>query len=363
MLDIISVSKDFYKNVRNCDVSKTGMKSDHSAVRLEFVNRSIKFNTTFYKKPVIDWKSIKEKEEVNKKFNVNLRNRLKVTSNYTEFNDAILISGEETVMKKSNEDQGWYNFSRDTLTPTLEAINSVLHAIRAKHNTPLPSTLIHLKTLQQKVDEAVSVAKTRWSCHLAEEIHNMTFNPKEAWASIRRLTGGKSSHHTSPKVIQMRLPSGNLADNDKENVSVFANYFKKVINNHKWTDTTVINEINLREVMGELDDPPLWTEYISVIQELTNEKSPGLNGVPPNAFKSMSEENLRHHFNFINEFWEDKVNFEEWHEGQVVPVTNNGDLSDPNKWRGVNLMDIGSKVFSSLICKRLFKIIKKHGVK
>ena len=26
-------------------------------------------------------------------------------------------------------------------------------------------------------------------------------------------------------------------------------------------------------------------------------------------------------------------------------------------------MDIGAKVFSSLICKRLFKIIKEHGVK
>ena len=70
--------------------------------------------------------------------------------------------------------------------------------------------------------------------------------------------------------------------------------------------------------MVELDDPPLWTEYISVIQELTNDKSPSLNGVPPNAFKSMSEENLRHHFNFITEFWEDKFDFEEWHEGQVV---------------------------------------------
>ena len=100
-------------------------------------------------------------------------------------------------------------------------------------NTPSPRTLRHLKTLQHKVDEEVSVAKTRWSCHLAEEIHNMNFNPKEAWASIGRLTGGESSHQTSPKVIQMRLPSGNLADNDEENVSVFANHFKKVLNNKK----------------------------------------------------------------------------------------------------------------------------------
>ena len=85
-------------------------------------------------------------------------------------------------------------------------------------------------------------------------------------ASIVRLTGGESSHHTSQKVTQMRNPSGNLADNDEENVSVFANHFKKVLNNHKTTDTTVRNEINLREVMEELDHPPLRTEYIFVIQ-------------------------------------------------------------------------------------------------
>ena len=70
----------------------------------------------------------------------------------------------------------------------------------------------------------------------------------------------------------MRLPSGNLVENNKENVSVFANHFKTLLNNHKTTDTTVINKINLREVMGELDDPPLWTEYICDMQEFTNDK-------------------------------------------------------------------------------------------
>ena len=77
----------------------------------------------------------------------------------------------------------------------------------------------------------------------------------------------------------------------------------------------------------------------------------------------MSEENLRHHFDLITEFLEDTVDFEEWHEVQVVTVLKSGDLYDLNKWRGVNLMDIGAKVFSSLICKTLFKIIKEHIVK
>ena len=176
----------------------------------------------------------------------------------------------------------------------------------------------------------------------------MSFNPNADRVSIRHLMGGETIHHTTPKLIQMRLHSGTLAKNDKENVSVFASHFKSFLNNHKPTDKIVINDIRLRDVMGDLKVPPSWTEFISAIQELTNDKSPGLNDVPPNDFKSMSEQNLRHHFNFITEFWEDKVNFEEWHEGQVVPVPKSGDISDLNKWRGVNLIDIEAKVFSSL---------------
>ena len=139
----------------------------------------------------------------------------------------------------------------------------------------------------------------------------MTFNPKSAWVSIRRLTGGESSHQTTPKLIQMILPSGSLEENDEENVSVFANHLKKVLNNHKPKEKTVINDIYLREVTEEFDDPPLWKEFIFATQELTNEKFPGLNGVPPNAVKSMSEENMCNHFNFITGFWEEKVDFEE----------------------------------------------------
>ena len=115
--------------------------------------------------------------------------------------------------------------------------------------------------------------------------------------------------------------------------------------------------------MREIDVPPLWEELLCDIKDLTNNKAPGLNGVPPNDFKSVSEENLRHHFGFITKFWEDTVDFEEWHEGQGFPVLKSGDLSHTKKWRGVNLMNIGARVFSSLICKRLFKIIKKHGIK
>ena len=56
--------------------------------------------------------------------------------------------------------------------------------------------------------------------------------------------------------------------------------------------------------MLELDKVPTWAEFMIAVTELTNDKAPGLNNVPPNAFKAMDEANLRHHFNFIVEFWE-----------------------------------------------------------
>ena len=147
----------------------------------------------------------------------------------------------------------------------------------------------------------------------------------------------------------MRLPSGDLSETDEENDKVFAKHFGKVLNNKKSINKNVLNDINSREVMNELDVPPSWKEFTEAVKDLTNDKSPGLNGVPPNAYKSMSPENLEVHFNFILEFWNDNMNFEEWHEGQLVPVPKSGNLSDANKWRGVNLMDIGSKIFSSLL--------------
>ena len=70
---------------------------------------------------------------------------------------------------------------------------------------------------------------------------------------------------------------------------------------------------------------------MNAVAKLTNDKAPGLNNVPPNAFKTMSETNLLHHFNFILGFWEDRLDYVEWHEGQVIPVPKSGDLSDPNK--------------------------------
>ena len=95
MLDVITTSDSLFKHVRDCGVTSTGMRSDHSAVRLTFSIRSFKFNSTYVELPVIDWKRIQDCEETNELFNVNLQRKIKKNMSYTLFNEAILNSAQK----------------------------------------------------------------------------------------------------------------------------------------------------------------------------------------------------------------------------------------------------------------------------
>ena len=68
-------------------------------------------------------------------------------------------------------------------------------------------------------------------------------------------------------------------------------------------------------------------------------------------------------FSFINSFWNNNADFPEWHAGQGIPVQKVTHPSNPNQYRIVNLMDVGSKIFSRILTTRLYKLLDKHGTK
>ena len=120
----------------------------------------------------------------------------------------------------------------------------------------------------------------------------MRFNPKEAWDSVRVFSGGDTSHHASPTVMQMRLPNGELETTDAENASVFGPHFHRIFNNNIPIDWPVLDKIKKREAADELYQPISWDEINKSTIKLANDNSPGPNGVPPNSFKALDDTNL-----------------------------------------------------------------------
>ena len=141
MLDIITISSSFFKHIRYCHVSQYGMRSDQSAIKVVFLNRSSKVKHKRDKQLIIDWKRIQNLEDVNVEFNFTLSENLKRMDRYTNYNELILKSAELIVMHMRFNNQGWYHHSRDRLKPVMDNRNSVLHNIRIDKTNPSKQTV------------------------------------------------------------------------------------------------------------------------------------------------------------------------------------------------------------------------------
>ena len=102
----------------------------------------------------------------------------------------------------------------------------------------------------------------------------------------------------------MRLPTGTLATTNKENAEVLGPHFKKVFKNHRPIEWNVINDITQRQTMYELNESISCAELKTAIFKLANGNGSGLDKVPRNAFKSLSNANLTHLLTFFNQYWE-----------------------------------------------------------
>ena len=94
MLDVITCSTSFFKCVSGCGVIPDGVPSDHSAVRMVFLNRYIKFKSDFVENPVINWRGVQRLPELIENLNLNLQFKLKHPHDYTSYNAAILSCAE-----------------------------------------------------------------------------------------------------------------------------------------------------------------------------------------------------------------------------------------------------------------------------
>ena len=84
------------------------------------------------------------------------------------------------------------------------------------------------------------------------------------------------------------------------------------------------------------------------------EKSPGPNGIPTEAFQNLDNYGLLLLREIIRKYWNDnKYNPEVFTLLDLYILPKTGDLSNPNKWRGIALGNIIAKLIASIIATRL----------
>jgi hypothetical protein len=157
-------------------------------------------------------------------------------------------------------------------------------------------------------------------------------NCKNSWKAVRQCKLGNKNNHKKQKVMSLRLPNGQRAKTDKENMSVFQPHCIRIFNNSRIVSPKALNFITQHETYEQLDDPITWQEFMTAVNGMSNDKSPGANGVPAEAIKAMNRTNLQQVYNHINAVWNGSKNHAKWHTGNGTPVPKISNPDDPNKY-------------------------------
>ena len=98
--------------------------------------------------------------------------------------------------------------------------------------------------------------------------------------------------------------------------------------------------------------------------KLSNNKAPGENKIPIEAFKALvREDRFDIPYEIIVRYWNDPdFHIEEFQHAKLCIILKKGDKRDINNYRGICLLDTCSKIISALIGSRLQTILKQHGM-
>ena len=81
----------------------------------------------------------------------------------------------------------------------------------------------------------------------------------------------------------------------------------------------------------------------------------------PNDIKALNYENKSHLFTICYDYIEYHEIIDDWQIGCLKILPKKGNLYNPNNWRGINLLDVLSKVMSLVITSRLQYILRSEA--
>eukprot|EP00978_Attheya_sp_CCMP212_P012017 scaffold29800_cov23-Attheya_sp.AAC.1 len=257
----------------------------------------------------------------------------------------------------------WFNNSEDILLGAI-GLRNYWHDLWIKGD--IPGARAKFKEARTELHMHIGIDKTKWHEGRAKEVHDMKFNQKSAWQSIKEIRDDFEGHYTQQSNLKMRKSNGDLASSDAENADVMGEHFTKVFNNHRDIDLSVLEELDQRTTDNEVGNPPTAGEIALALRKAANGKAPGESGITAEALKALEGIPFRTLKDFLVDHWENpETDFVAWHKNTLCALAKQGkgkDHSDPNNWRGICLAEIPANTQSSIISTRLLIHLEKVGI-
>ena len=96
------------------------------------------------------------------------------------------------------------------------------------------------------------------------------------------------------------------------------------------------------------------------IKKMKDNKSLGVDGIPPNLLKEIVKQISTPHANFFNLSLEEGIVPSEWKEANITSLFKNGSTNKPDNYRPVSLILVVCKLLETLIRDHMVEFLVKH---
>ena len=96
-----------------------------------------------------------------------------------------------------------------------------------------------------------------------------------------------------------------------------------------------------------------WKSCKAALKTLKKNKAPGLDGLPPLVFKMFHNQLVTFTTALFNKLLEQESYPELWSSGSIIPIHKKGDRKIPSNYRGITLLPVMGKLYTSILRDRL----------
>jgi len=263
------------------------------------------------------------------------------------FNQCIMSSAEcmrkflivsDPVEKRTRS--AWFDY--DCRVAKQEARRALNRYRYTKHATDKEPFL----TCRKRYKSLIREKKRTFFTSTSEALVKSRKDPRKFWLMIRQAT------RKSPSQPQINIQTW------KEH---FENLFHQGSNIGIPIPGVEIPEKEIIRRDPELDAPIATFEVKAAIKKIKPGKSPGLDEIPGECFKAAADIVVPFLTKLFNALFESQYFPKVWSRSVIIPLHKRGSKLNPTNYRGISLLSILSKVFSSVLTKRLYRWAEKNG--
>lgn len=219
-------------------------------------------------------------------------------------------------------------------------------ARRDFHKNPSISNRTHLKDKSKVYKSTMNKHITNYNKRNEQTLRTMnTKNPKAYWKYLKTVQPNKKQ-------------------TVKPQLETLYNHFKTVSNDpsHNLDESSNLNEQYTDNSNFTLNSPITAPEILKCIQLLKTNKSSGLDDILNEYIKYSQNKLMPLYLKIFNIILDTGIIPTEWSKGAIIPIYKlKGDPSDPENYRPITLLSCLSKLFTSILEKRLSIFLNENN--